>query len=75
MHVDDEDVANAEFSRLYATKDFYGSSLLRALERTYRGHSVDQDAEGFRLPEIAEELGEIHFHEALRGVIWAPSTS
>ena len=58
MYVDDEDVQNAEFVRLYVNKDFYGSSLLRALKRTYRGHSVDQDAEAFRLPKITEYLGE-----------------
>ena len=33
MYLSDDDVTSAEFIRLYVNKDFYGSCLLRALER------------------------------------------
>ena len=32
MYVDDDDVSNAEFLRLYVNQEFYGTSLLQALD-------------------------------------------
>ena len=56
MYVDDQDVTNAEFLRLYVSKDFYGSCLLRALERAMAFEEKPVVEETMRLPKVAKNL-------------------
>ena len=62
MYVDDDDVTNAEFVRLYVNSEFRGSCLLRALEREQatqtKTNAEPHAAERRTIPKIAADLNE-----------------
>ena len=61
MYLSDDDVTSAEFIRLYFNLDFYGSCLLRALEREQeqRGSSMLKKEEQKRnTPQISSDIGD-----------------
>ena len=56
MFVDDHDVKNAEFLRLYVNVDFHGSCLLGALERAMALDKQTIAEETRHLPKIAKDI-------------------
>ena len=58
MYVDEHDVMSAEFVRLYRSQDFYGSVLLRALEREEASHADSQASARRMLPKIKDDIGD-----------------
>ena len=75
MYVDDNDVRSPEFIRLYVSEDFYGSCLLRVLERAQMCNTGATKEEQKTLPKIQSNVEDksimLHHSDALYG--WRPN--
>ena len=58
MLVESHDAKSAEFMRLYTSLNFYGSTLLRALEKEQERTGDAEEATSRCLPKIDKPLGE-----------------
>ena len=61
MYVSDTDPTSAEFIRLYTSKDFYGTCLLRALEREEEQQGSKerekQEQQKRTIPQLKDDIG------------------